>query len=159
MRAHHLVAATAAATLVACSSTDMVSVDPPAFEVSRFSDGATNPFFPLVPGTAYRYDGVTDDGNEIDSVVVTADTKMILGGRTTVVHDRVWTNGDLTEDTFDWYAADREGNIWYFGEDTKELDHGKVVSTQGSWEAGKNGGKAGIVMEAHPKVGDTYREE
>jgi hypothetical protein len=75
------------------------------------------------------------------------------------VHDRVFTNGDLTEDTFDWYATDKDGNVWYFGEDSKTLEDGKVISTEGSWEAGKDGAKPGIIMEAHPKVGDVYRQE
>lgn len=69
------------------------------------------------------------------------------------------TNGELTEDTFDWYAQHRDGTVWYFGEDTKTYDKGVVVSTEGSWEAGVNGAQPGIIMEAHPQVGDSYRQE
>jgi hypothetical protein len=67
--------------------------------------------------------------------------------------------GKLTEKTFDYYAQDKKGNVWYFGEDTKEYENGKVVSTQGSWEAGKAGAKPGIIMQAHPKVGQSHRQE
>jgi hypothetical protein len=82
-----------------------------------------------------------------------------LGVTTTVVRDRVWEDGELIEDTFDWYAQDNDGNVWYFGEDSKEIEDGKVVSTEGSWEAGVNGAKPGIVMKANPQVGDAYRQE
>jgi hypothetical protein len=69
----------------------------------------------------------------------------------TVVHDQVFLDGELTEDTFDWQAQDKQGNVWYFGEDTKELENGEVVSTEGSWEAGVNGAHPGIIMLAHPR--------
>ena len=76
-----------------------------------------------------------------------------------VVRDRAVVGGELVEDTHDWYAQDRRGNVWYFGENTKTLRNGTVTSTKGSWAAGRNGASAGIVMEAHPKVGDTYSQE
>src|SRR4029453_15510303 len=75
-----------------------------------------------------------------------------------VVHDRVFIKGELTEDTFDWFAQDKDGTVWYFGEDPKELEDGQVVSTEGSWEAGVKGANPGIFMEANPKVGDTYKQ-
>jgi hypothetical protein len=74
------------------------------------------------------------------------------------VHDQIFLNGTLAEDTFDWYAPDNQGNVWYFGEDTKSFEGG-TVSTEGSWEAGQNGALPGIIMLAHPKVGDTYQQE
>jgi hypothetical protein len=76
-----------------------------------------------------------------------------------VVDDRGWEAGKLIEKTYDWFAQDEEGNVWYFGEDTKEYNNGKVTSTKGSWEAGVDGAKPGIIMEAHPKVGESYRQE
>lgn len=136
-----------------------VSLAVPAVEASAFTVGRNNPLFPLVPGTTLRYDAVTDQGREIDSFVVTGQTKVILGVTTTVVRDRVWTNGQLTEDTFDWYAPDSQGNVWYFGEDSRQYEDGKLVGREGSWEAGKDGAVQGIIMKAHPKVGDTYRQE
>jgi hypothetical protein len=93
-------------------------------------------------------------------VSVTDRTKVILGVTTTVVHDQVFSaNGDLAEDTFDWYAQDRFGNVWYFGEDTAEYANGKVSSTKGSWEAGVGGAQPGVVMLAQPTVGESYHQE
>ena len=89
---------------------------------------------------------------------VTHSTKRIMGVKCVVVKDRVFAQGKLGEKTFDYYAQDKNGNVWYFGEDSKEYKNGKV-STGGSWEAGKAGAKPGIIMQAHPKVGQTYRQE
>ena len=127
------------------------------FVPANFVGGMQNPYFPLVPGTVYSYRQETPDGAETNEVEVTHDTKVILGVTTFVVHDRVFLEGSLKEDTFDWYAPDKDGNVWYFGEDTREL--GPPVSTAGSWEAGKNGAQAGIIMLAHPAIGDTYHQE
>ena len=82
-----------------------------------------------------------------------------MGVTTIVVWDRVWLNNELIEETYDWYAQDKEGNVWYFGEDSKEYENGMVVSTKGSWEAGVDGAKPGIIMEAHLRVGESYRQE
>src|SRR5262249_54560402 len=89
------------------------------------------------------------------------DTKMIQGVRTTVVHDVLFINGVRAEDTFDWYAQDTAGNVCYFGEDTKEYDAtgNNVISTEGSWQAGKNGAESGVVMLANPQPGDSYAQE
>jgi hypothetical protein len=95
--------------------------------------------FPLKPGTAFIYEGKTEKGNEHVEVVVSSKTKVILGVACVVVSDTVTVNGKLEEATLDWYAQDNQGNVWYFGEDSKEYKGGKVVSTKGSWEAGVNG--------------------
>jgi hypothetical protein len=93
-------------------------------------------------------------------VRVTHHTKLVAAGiRGRVVRDTVTEDGELVEDTSDWYAQDAKGNIWYLGEDTTEYENGKPVSKEGSWEAGVDGAKAGIVMLAHPRVGRRYREE
>lgn len=119
-----------------------------------------NKFFPLPPGTTFFYEGTKDGVPGSNETNVTRDIKQILGVNCTVVHDRGFENGVLVEDTFDWYAQDKAGNVWYFGEDTKELDaNGNVISTEGSWEAGVNGAQPGIVMEANPRVGDHYFQE
>jgi hypothetical protein len=94
-----------------------------------------------------------------DAVVVTRDRKQILGVNVTVVHDRVFLDGELAEDTFDWFAQDTDGNVWYFGEESKEIEDGQVVSTEGSWEAGDGANEPGIIMLAHPKVGLAYHQE
>jgi hypothetical protein len=119
-----------------------------------------NPFMPLPVGAEWVYDGEVDGEPQRDTVTVQPRTKDILGIRATVVRDTVRAaDGSVLEDTLDWYAQDRDGNVWYLGEDTKEYDHGKVTSTEGTWLAGEHGAQPGIVMRAHPKVGDAYRQE
>ena len=119
-----------------------------------------NPYFPLVPGTTLVYEGKDDDGeDEINKVYVTRETKEILGVTCVVVRDTVIVEGDLAEETLDWFAQHRDGTVWYFGEDSKDYEDGKVVSTEGSWEAGVDRAKPGIVMQAHPRVGEAYRQE
>jgi hypothetical protein len=121
----------------------------------------SNPLFPLVPGTTLRYEGETDEGPEVIVVEVTGDTRMVNGVRATVVRDRVYLDGDLIEDTFDWYAQDAAGNVWYLGEDSREIEDGQVVSTEGSWEWGVDDALPGIIMWADPAVhiGEEYRQE
>jgi hypothetical protein len=131
----------------------------PTIEPARFTDQITNRYFPLTPGTTYVYEGTKDGAPQRNEVTVTRDSKTIVGVRCVVVHDVVREEGNLVEETFDWYAQDSEGNVWYFGEDSKEYEGGKVTSTKGSWEAGVDGAQPGIVMEASPTVGDTYRQE
>ena len=131
---------------------------------SLFVTGIDNPYFPLLPGTVFHYINFThDDGvlsTENNIVTVTCDIKKILGVNCEVVYDVVKEEGEITEYTYDWYAQDKLGNVWYFGEDTKELtDSG--WSAQGSWEAGVNGAKPGIIMFGKPGlfVGHTYYQE
>jgi hypothetical protein len=135
------------------------TVDPARIKPADFTSKVDNPYFPLVPGTRFRYEAKTDEGVEVNVVEVTRRTKRIRGVPAVVVRDRVLVDGTVTEDTFDWYAQDRAGNVWYLGEDTKEYEDGKVVSTAGSWEAGVDGAQPGIIMKARPEVGDTYRQE
>jgi hypothetical protein len=131
----------------------------PVVNPADFVAQVDNPLFPLTAGTKYVYQNKSPDSTEDIDVTVLSETKTILGVTCTVVHDQVTVGGDLTEDTFDWYAQDRDGAVWYFGEDTKTLDKGVVVSTEGSWEAGVDGALPGIIMEANPQVGDSYRQE
>jgi hypothetical protein len=130
----------------------------PHINPSDFTTKIDNKYFPLKPGTTFVYQGNSGGNPERDVMSVTHSTKQIMGMKCVVVDDRVWAHGNLTEKTFDWYAQDKKGNVWYFGENSKEYKNGKV-STGGSWEAGKNGAKPGIIMQAHPKVGQTYRQE
>jgi len=147
----------------------------PVIDADDFAGVAEdNPFFPLEPGTLWRYEAETKDGAEINTVEVTFGTKTIHlpDGSTieaTVVHDLVYECEDLDdcdlvlenliEETFDWYAQDDEGTVWYFGEDSREFDGGVPVSTEGSWEAYVDGALPGIVMLADPTIGATYRQE
>jgi len=118
-----------------------------------------NRYFPLMPGTAFIYQGGTKGGIERNEVYVTHQTKQILGVICTEVRDRVSVDGKLVEETLDWYAQDKDGNVWCFGEEAKEYENGVVVSTEGSWEAGIDGAKPGIIMEANPQIGGSYRQE
>ena len=129
------------------------------FDPSSFVAHIDNPYLPQTPGTVYRLRSETPDGVEINVITITRDTKVILGVAATVVHDQVFLDGELSEDTFDWEAQDGQGNVWYFGEDSREIENGQVVSTEGSWEAGVNGARPGIIMLAHPKTGLGYVQE
>ena len=131
----------------------------PSIDPADFTTKVDNKYFPLKPGTTFVYRGKTEDATEGDTVAVTSDTRNIMGVECVVVDDRVTEDGELTEKTYDWYAQDNEGNVWYFGEDSKEYENGKVKSTEGSWEAGKDGAEPGIIMPANPNVGETYRQE
>jgi hypothetical protein len=126
----------------------------------HFVARVTNPWFPLVPGTTFVYRGVKDGKTARDVVTVTHATRTIQGVRCTGVHDRLYLAGRLEERTTDWYAQDRHGNVWYFGEATAELDGaGHMTSTEGSWLAGRDGAQAGIYMTARPTVGQSRRQE
>lgn len=131
-----------------------VDIDPAAFAAA-----IDNPYFPLEPGTEWVLEGRTDEGTEVDTITVTDRTKEVMGVTTTVVKDVVELNGELAEKTFDWYAQDDQGNVWYFGEDTAEYENGNVVSRSGAWAAGIDGAEPGIIVPADPKVTDSYRLE
>lgn len=118
-----------------------------------------NPYFALTPGTSYTYKSKTENGDEKNIVIVTDKKRNILGISATVVWDRVWWNGELHEETYDWYAQDKSGNVVYLGEDSRVYQNDIVISTEGSWEAGQGGAKAGIIMKADPKPGDFYMQE
>lgn len=131
----------------------------PKIVPSDFTTEIDNEYFPLEPGTTFVYEGETEDATEGDTVRVTSDTKNVMGVECVVVEDRVTEDGELTEKTYDWYAQDKAGNVWYFGEDSTEYENGKVKSTEGSWEAGEDGAEPGMIMPADSKVGESYRQE
>jgi len=126
-----------------------------------FVDVVDNAYFPLIPGARYVYEGMTDEGLERVEIEVLAETRVVMGVTATVVRDTVYLDGEMVEDTLDWFAQDKDGNVWYLGEDSQEYENGAVVSTAGSWEAGVDGALPGIIMYADPAahVGDTYRQE
>ena len=130
-------------------------------DASALSPDVTNPLFPLEPGTRWTYREVDEDG-EVLQVVVTAtsETRTIANGaEARVVRDTVTLDGELIEDTLDWYAQDAAGTVWYLGEDTAELEDGYITSHEGSFEAGVDDALPGVIMPAEPKVGQTYRQE
>lgn len=131
----------------------------PEINPANFTNVVNNPYFPLVPGTTFTF--VEKEGKESreNKVTVTSETRKVMGVKCVVVHDTVTLDGKMVEDTLDWYAQDKEGAVWYFGEATKEYKSGGRTSTEGSWEAGVKGGQPGIVMPAAPKPGGAYRQE
>jgi hypothetical protein len=132
----------------------------PHAATTAFVRRVTNPWFPLRAGTTFVYTGVKDGERARDVVRVTSRTKTIRGVRCTSVQDRLYVHGRLEERTVDWYAQDTKGNVWYFGEATVELDEaGHVESREGSWVAGVGGAMQGILMPAHPKAGQSFRQE
>jgi hypothetical protein len=132
----------------------------PAIDPSDYSHRITNPWYPLKPGTVLRYRGRNGGERTLGVVQVTRRTRMVAGVRTTVVHDRLFEAGRLAEDTYDWYAQHRDGTVWYFGEATREVGRdGRTTSRAGSWEAGVDGARPGIVMPGRPRVGAEYEQE
>ena len=183
MRAVVVLVATCCAVLSGCGSGDQTaepseesnaqpSSDAPAtalpqsdepvdLDPADFSAEVTNPWFPLDPGTCWTYRETTEDG-EVVRVVVTATavTREIANGVTArVVRDTVTLDGEIIEDTLDWYAQDEEGAVWYLGEDTAEFEDGDITTREGSFEAGVDGAQAGVIMPASPAVGMSYRQE
>ena len=130
--------------------------EPVELDPAEFTKRIDNPYWPMAPGSRWVY---REDGDLQVVVTVTDREKVVDGIDALVVHDVVSEDGEVIEDTFDWYAQDADGNVWYLGEDTKELEHGKVVSTEGSWEAGVDGAQPGIIVPADPQPGMKYRQE
>ena len=131
------------------------SIDP-----TKFTGKGTNPYFPLTPGTTFIYRGARDGLPMRDVVTVTGQTKVIEGVPCVVLRDNLYLAGRLAERTTDWYTQDKQGNVWYFGESTAELDrNGRVTNTEGTWQAGVDGAKPGIYMPARPKVGQSFVQE
>lgn len=140
--------------------TDMpydVEIDPADFEDTNL---AGNSFFPMTPGLTYVYEGENEEGVPVRiEEEYTDQTKSIMGITCAVVIFKEYEDGALVEETSDWYAQDEQGNVWYFGEDSKDIEGGQVVSTEGSWEAGVDGALPGILMFAEPVEGTWYRQE
>jgi hypothetical protein len=137
------------------TGSEAVNLDPADFTIE-----IDNPYWPMAPGTTWVYREVDEEGSEQKVVVKVLDeTRRVMGIEARVVHDRVTEDGEIVEDTYDWYAQDADGNVWYLGEDTKEYEDGDLVSTEGSWEAGVDGAQPGIAMPADPEVGLEYRQE
>jgi hypothetical protein len=132
---------------------------PSKLDPSKFTTEIDNPYWPMRPGSHWVYREVEDGEAQRVDVTVTNKTKVLGGVTARVVHDRVTRNGQVFEDTYDWYAQDSDGNIWYLGEDTKEYENGKLKTTEGSWAYGVDGAQPGVVVPADPKQGMRYREE
>ncbi len=134
--------------------TKPVKLDP-----ADFTTNIDNPYWPIRPGSHWVYREVENGEAQRVDVTVTNQTKMLDGIEARVVHDRVSRNGETLEDTYDWYAQDSHGNLWYLGEDTAEYENGKLKTKEGTWAAGVNGAEPGVVVPASPRQGMRYREE
>jgi hypothetical protein len=134
---------------------DAVRLDP-----GNFTTNIDNPYMPLAPGSVWVYAETEPDGPpERDVITVSNRTKVVAGVTARVVHDRATRGSQVIEDTFDWFAQDRVGNVWYLGEATQGYKNGKPSSTSGSWEAGVHGAQPGVAMPASPAPGLEYRQE
>jgi hypothetical protein len=147
-----------------CAGSDNPSLpqgaDPVELDPSEFTPEIDNAFWPMAPGTHWSYRETDGDGREQRvQVTVLDETREIMGIEARVVHDVVTEDGELVEDTFDWYAQDGNGNVWYLGEETREYEDGKLTTTAGSWEAGVDGALPGVIVPATPEVGIAYRQE
>jgi len=131
----------------------------PAIDPKSFVATIDNRYFPLKPGSSFHYEGVKDATAQTDDMVVTHQVKYVLGVKCTVVRDTVSQHGKPLERTFDWYAQDSQGNVWYMGEDARELQNGRFVRASDSWKGGINGAKPGIIMRGNPRPGEVYRQE
>jgi len=131
----------------------------PEVDPATFVDVIDNRYLPYAPGASWTYEGAEDGEVERIEVTVTPERRQIMGISTTVVRDTVTVDGELVEDTYDWFAQDRDGNVWYLGEDSTEFENGEAISKAGSWQAGVDGALPGIVMQADPAVGQAYRQE
>lgn len=131
----------------------------PVIDPADFVDAIDNPYLPFAVGSRWVYEGDSAEGHERVVVEVTDQRKEVMGVSAVVVRDTVHADGVIVEDTFDWFAQDREGNVWYLGEDSTAYENGQPAGTEGSWEAGVDGALPGIAMPADPTVGDAYRQE
>jgi hypothetical protein len=131
----------------------------PDISADDFVEGVDHPYLPLRPGARWVYEGVADGETERTEVVVTDERKDVFGVSAVVVRDTVSVDGEVVEDTYDWFAQDTDGNVWYLGEASQDYEDGQPAGTAGSWEAGVDGALPGIVMPAEPKVGDAFRQE
>lgn len=132
----------------------------PTIRPADFRARVDNPWFPLIVGTTWVYSGVKDGARSVDVVVASRHTRRVDRVLTRVVQDRLLLNGVLRETTRDYYAQDRCGNVWYFGEDTAELDRsGHVLDRSGSWHAGVRGAQPGVYMQRYPHLGRRFRQE
>ena len=165
-----VIGAAAAALLVGAGAAGATTTPPgqlaplhgtyaPKIDPADFVARIDNRYLPYKPGTRFHFEGVRGTTKQTDDEVVLRRTKLILGVRCTVVRDTVSEHGRAVERTDDWYAQDKQGNVWYMGEDSFERSHGRFAKASDSWESGVNGAHPGIIMPADPRPGDAYRQE
>jgi hypothetical protein len=125
----------------------------------NFVSTIDNPFLVFTPGSTFIYTGETDEGTERVEIEVLSETRVVMGITCVIVRDRAFLENELIEDTQDWFAQDKDGNVWYFGEDVDNYENGVIANHYGSWEAGVDGAQPGIIMLGNPVIGLHYRQE
>lgn len=125
----------------------------------NFVGTINNQFLVLTPGSTFIYTGETEEGTERVEVEVLSETRVVMGIICVVVRDREFLENELIEDTHDWFAQDKDGNVWYFGEEVDNYEDGVIANHYGSWEAGVDGAQPGIIMLGNPVIGLQYRQE
>jgi hypothetical protein len=150
-------------TIISCRKDDpqptMFDLDVSRIYPDNFVTAIDNPFLVLTPGSTFSYVAMTEDAVETVEIEVLPQTRLVMGITCVVVRDRAFQENQLIEETYDWFAQDRDGNVWYFGEDVDSYENGVIANHYGSWEAGVNGAEPGIVMLGKPVVGLHYRQE
>jgi len=150
-------------TLLSCEKEENERIEDinynPVINPENFTDHITNNYFPLISGTILTYSSQTEEGLETVATTVLSETKLIMGIACTIVRDLVELNGVRIEDTYDWYAQDLDGNVWYMGEDVSNYENGVFQDNEGSFKAGTDGAKPGILMLADPVLELPYRQE
>jgi hypothetical protein len=136
-----------------------VAGEPAHLDPAELTSRIDHPYWPMRPGSRWVYREAGAGGSRRIEVTVTNRTRTVMGVQARVVHDVATEDGEVTEDTYDWYAQDADGNVWYLGEDTRQLADGRVTSTEGSWQAGVDGAQPGILLPARPRPGMAYRQE
>ena len=165
MRRNAVILAACALFVAACGGGGSDSSLPTGSEPANlnpddFVGQIDNPYWPMAAGSRWVFTEIDFEGGEQRIVITVTDRKKeIQGIQATVVHDTVTEDGELVEDTFDWFAQDKDGTLWYLGEDTTEYENGKPKTKEGSWETGVDGAEAGVFLPADPEVGMTYRQE
>ena len=134
---------------------------PVELDPAHFTVDITNPYWPMDVGNRWVFEETDGEGGvqRVEVTVLDETYTVALGIEARVVHDLVTQDGATVEDTLDWYAQDADGNVWYLGERTAEYEDGRVVSTEGSWEAGVDGAQPGIAVPGDPRPGLAYRQE
>jgi hypothetical protein len=126
---------------------------------ANFVNTINNPFMPMTVGSTFTYIAETSEGTERVEIEVLPDTKVVIGITCIITRDQAFLNDVLIEDTYDYYAQDKDGNVWYFGEDVDNYINGVVDNHYGSWEAGIDGAEPGVIMLGNPVIGLQYRQE
>lgn len=134
----------------------------PTIGAADFVQGINNSYFPLTPGAKWVYEAHLEDGSiERIEIEILHETRVVNGVTATILHDSVFVDGALVEDTYDWYAQDKDGNVWYLGEEVDNYENGVLVDHAGSWEWGADGALPGIYMWADPSshMNEEYYQE